>query len=72
MRILPTTVKQQLVERFPFGDFRKNLKLLLSPIGKYYKVGSLLTNAHTTIYGCRPSQYFGMPPPSLEAYFQVD
>lgn len=61
-----------IAERFPFLDFRKNLKLLLSPIGKYYTVAALLVNAHTTLYGCKTSSYFDMQPPSLEEYFQCE
>lgn len=60
-----------VVGLFPFVDYRKNMKLMLSPIGKYYTVSSLLTNAHTTLYGCETSIYFGLAPPSLEEYFQV-
>ena len=50
-------------------DFKQNLQLLLSPIGKYYTVAALLTNAHTTCYGCVTSSFFGMAPPTLEDYF---
>lgn len=60
----------KIVEIFPFVDFKQNLQLMLSPIGKFYTVAALLTNAHTTCYGCKTSSYFGMPPPSLEEYFQ--
>lgn len=60
----------KIVPLFSFVDFKKNLKLLLSPIGKYYMIAALLTNAHTTCYGCSTSTYFGMPAPSLEEFFQ--
>lgn len=50
-------------------NFKQNLQLLLSPIGKYYTIAALLTNAHTTCYGCVTSSYFGMAPPTLEEYF---
>ena len=59
-----------VVDLFPFVDFRKNLKLMLSPIGNYYTVSVILANAHTTLYGCETSLYFEMAPPSLEEYFQ--
>ncbi|CAN0295299.1 unnamed protein product [Scytosiphon promiscuus] len=61
----------KVVNVFPFVDFRKLMKLDLSPIGNYYIVAALLTNAHTTLYGCQTSTYFGMMPPTLEQYFQV-
>ena len=47
---------------FAFLDFKKNLKLLLQPVGCYYLVGSLLTNVHTCLYGSQTSSYFGMDP----------
>lgn len=41
-----------IVGLFPFVDFRKNLKLMLSPIGKYYAVSAILTNerAHDVVW----------------------
>jgi nuclease HARBI1 len=53
---------------FAFLDFKKNQKILLSPIGKYYTVGVLLTNCHTCINGSIASWYFDCIPPSLEDY----
>jgi nuclease HARBI1 len=40
---------------FAFLDFKKNLKLLLQPVGHYYLVGRLLTNVHTCLYGSQTS-----------------
>jgi hypothetical protein len=34
----------KVVQYFAFLDFRKNLKVLLQPIGKYYAVGVILAN----------------------------
>ncbi|CAN0376045.1 unnamed protein product, partial [Hapterophycus canaliculatus] len=61
----------KVVNIFPFVDFRKAMKLRLNPIGNNYIVAALLTNAHTTLYGCETSTYFGMMPPTLEQYFQA-
>lgn len=61
----------KVVNVFPFVDFRKAMKLRLNPIGNLYIVAALLTNAHTTLYGCETSTYFGMMPPTLEQYFQA-
>ncbi|KXS15640.1 hypothetical protein M427DRAFT_98749 [Gonapodya prolifera JEL478] len=36
---------------FAWVDFKKNQKLLLQPLGLYYKVAVLLTNCHTCLYG---------------------
>ncbi|KAK7481138.1 hypothetical protein BaRGS_00027571 [Batillaria attramentaria] len=53
---------------FAFVDFRKNLKLFLQPIGKYYILAHLLANCHTCLNGSQTSTYFSLDPPSLEQY----
>jgi hypothetical protein len=58
----------KILRYFAFLDFDKNLKLFLSPIGKLYIVGALLSNCHTCLYGSQTSNYFGLTPPSLEEY----
>ena len=58
----------KVVQYFAFLDFRKNLKVLLQPIAKYYVVGSLLTNCHTCLYSSVTSNYFGLHPPELDTY----
>ena len=40
-----------IINFFKFLDFKKNLKLHLSAVGKMYIVCSLLTNVHTILYG---------------------
>ena len=57
-----------ILRLFAFLDFRKDLKVLLSPVAKYYMVGALLTNCHTCLYGNQTSTYFGLDPPSLQEY----
>ena len=52
-----------------FVDFKRNLKLGLSPMGKVYLTCPLLANARTCCYGNLTSDYFMMEPPSLEEYF---
>lgn len=54
---------------FKFLDFKKNLKVGLSAVGKHYIVSALLRNALTCMYGNITSQYFGVDPPSVEEYF---
>ncbi|KAK3283032.1 hypothetical protein CYMTET_9255 [Cymbomonas tetramitiformis] len=49
-------------------DFKKNLKILLSPVSNQYKAGVLVTNMHTCLYGCTSSRYFDCDPPTLEEY----
>jgi hypothetical protein len=58
----------KIAQYFAFLDFKKNQKILLQPIAKYYLVGSLLTNCHTCLYGSQTSSYFDVQPPSLETY----
>lgn len=56
---------------FAFLNFRKNLKIGLSPIGKMYAVCALLWNAVTCLYGSSTGSYFDVQPPTLQEYFQV-
>jgi hypothetical protein len=52
-----------------FIDFKKNHKLLLSPVGKVMNVAMLLTNCHTCYFGGNQiSMYFNLNPPTLEEY----
>lgn len=60
----------KIVQLFAFLDFKKNLKLYLQPVAKYYLVGSLLTNCHTCLYGSQTSTFFTVPPPSLDVYLR--
>ncbi|XP_067025122.1 uncharacterized protein [Acropora muricata] len=60
----------KVVQYFAFLDFKKNLKVLLQPVGKYYVVGSLLINCHTCLYGSVTSSYFGLQPPDLGTYLR--
>ena len=54
---------------FKFIDFKRNLKLGLSCVGKMYLVCAILRNAITCLYGNMTSDYFGLDPPSLHDYF---
>ena len=58
-----------IVEYFKFVDFKKNLKIGLSSIGKMYIVCALLRNALTCLYGNTTSEFFELDPPTLEEYF---
>ncbi|CAN0180040.1 unnamed protein product [Discosporangium mesarthrocarpum] len=59
----------KVVQEFPIVDFRKNLKLFLQPIGKYYITADLLVNAHTRLYSSLTGVYFNAIPPEVEHYF---
>lgn len=59
-----------ITNSFKYLDFKKNLKIGLSSVGKMYIVSALLRNAITCLYGNETSVYFGIEPPTLEEYFQ--
>lgn len=60
----------EITTYFSFMDFKRNLKIGLSPIGKMYSVCALLTNARTCLYKSQSSSYFNVDPPSLWDYFR--
>ena len=55
---------------FRFIDFKKNLKVGMSCVGKTYLVCALLHNALTCLYGNMTSKFFYLEPPTLQEYFQ--
>lgn len=58
----------KIIQYFAYLDFKKNQKVLLQPVGKYYLVGAFLTNCHTCLYGSQTTTFFGVSPPTLETY----
>ena len=60
---------RDIVNYFKFMDYKKNLKINLSAVGKMYIVCALLQNARTCLYRNQTSNYFGLDPPSIEEYF---
>ena len=58
-----------IVNYFKFLDFKKNLKLSLSAVGKMCIVCAILRNALTCMYTNSTSQYFALDPPTIEDYF---
>ena len=61
---------EEILTYFAFLDFKKNLKVRLSAVGKMYIVCALLTNARTCLYKSQTSNFFDVEPPMLEDYFQ--
>ena len=55
---------------FKFIDFKSQLRVNMSAVGKFYIVCALLENAQTCLYGNIVSEKFGIQPPSLREYFQ--
>ena len=60
----------KVISLFAYLDFKKNQKLQLQPVGKYYKVAVLLTNCHTCLYGSETGTFFNVDPPTLQEYLQ--
>ena len=58
-----------IINYFKFLDFKKNLKLGLSSVGKMYIVSAILRNGLTCLYGNTASDFFQCNPPNLETYF---
>lgn len=60
----------KITSLFAFLDYKKNMKLYLQPVAKYYLVATILTNCHTCLYGSETGMFFGLNPPTLEEYLQ--
>ncbi|OWZ21783.1 hypothetical protein PHMEG_0003613 [Phytophthora megakarya] len=60
---------KELKTLWAFIDFKKSLRVRLSPVGKYVAISMLLSNCHCCYYqGNQISSYFNLAPPSLESY----
>ena len=59
-----------IINYFKFLDFKKNLRIGLSQVGKIYIVCAILRNALTCLYSNTTAEYFGVDPPSLQDYFR--
>jgi len=61
----------KIVGLWPFLDYRKKHKVLLSPVGRHFGVANVLTNMHTILSdGNALSRRYGLEPPSLDAYMR--
>jgi nuclease HARBI1 len=61
----------EVVRLWAFVDFKKNQRILIQPVGVYYKLACLLTNAHACLYGNELSLEFELEPPDLIDYFHI-
>lgn len=62
-----------ILNYFIFLDFKKNLKIGLSNIGKTYVVCVLMRNALTCLYGNQTSEFFYLDPQAsrgINLYFR--
>ena len=70
VRISVEWIFGDIIKWFAFMDFKKNLKVALTAVGKMYIVCALLANARTCMYGNTTATFFQLPPPNIEDYFQ--
>ena len=69
LRIAVEWVFGDMVYYFKFLDFKKNLKIGLIAVGKFYIVSALQRNALTCLYGNVTSNFFHLDPPALNEHF---
>ena len=69
VRISVEWMFNEIIKYFAFLEFKKNLKIGLSPVGKTYSVSALPTNTRTCLYKTQTSEFFNIDPPNLEEYF---
>ena len=49
-----------IINYYKFVDFKKNLQIGLSSVGKMYLICALLQNAHTCLYGNQTTTFFNL------------
>lgn len=57
-----------VINYFKFLDFKNNLKLGMSAVGKFYIVAALFRNILTCLYGNLTSDVFQLDPPTVQNY----
>ena len=61
-----------IINDFKFLDFKKNLKIGMSSVGKMYLVCALLNNAITCLYGNSTSEFFWAKPSFLTGLLHIN
>ena len=69
-RVAVEWVFSDIINFFAFLDFKKDLKIGLSAVGKMYVCCALIRNARNCLYKSTTSNFFELEPPSLMDYFQ--
>ena len=59
------SVFKDIISYFKFLDFKKNLKIGLSAVGKVYLVCALMHNWRTYLYGNQVPNYFDFAHPDI-------
>ena len=62
---------RQIKARWPQLKRKDTQQILRSPLRPLYVVATLLSNAHTCLYGNQTSGYFNLKPVTLDQYFIV-
>ena len=60
---------RDIINYFEFVDFKKNLKIQLSSVGKQDIVSVSLKNARHSLYGNATTEYFEIEPLQIQHYF---
>ena len=69
VRISVEWIFGDIINYIKFIDFKKNLKIGMSAVGKLYIVCALLRDAMTCLCSSTASDYFNLHPPALADYF---
>ena len=69
VRVSVECIFGDVVKSFKSMDFKNNLKIGLSSVGKMYIVCALIQNAITCLYGNQTSEFFGLTSPTIHEYF---
>ena len=70
VRVAVEWVIGDIANYFKFIDFKKNLIIGMSAVGKFYVVFALLRNALTCLYGFKTFTFFNVKPPKIDEYFR--
>jgi hypothetical protein len=54
-----------------FVDYFKNQKVLLQPVGVYYRLAVLMTNIHACYNGSQVADYFHTTTPTIDEYLHT-
>ena len=69
VRVTVERVFEDVINYFKHMDFKKNLKIRLSCVGKMYRVSTILTNTYTRLHKNNISTFFGVDPLLLDHHY---
>lgn len=62
---------KEIIAQWAFVDSRPRMKIIQSPIAKYYVIAAFLTNLRNCFYGGQIASYFDTVPMSIEEYLAL-